>query len=305
MKENLSTTNQVNSFVKNIIGLKPTETANMAIIGPQTKELMRANLEATGGDVVAAKAMTEQEMKNSWGYSYGNGKKEITFLPIEKYLGLPEDENALPFIYDSMATQLERQLESNNNNPNRLSSYKIVSKPDLEGVFKAKEEYEQFLNMKGGDKLTMTYTQIANKEADLNTKYLSKLKEAKNTRIEVIENTGGERRKLLIGYRSPAPLNVAASNTGQVIGDWQIVAWDEDGKMVPFQGFGLSNNQPVYRPNKTKILNGYASLYSINAGDNLTTEEKIAQIKEGPIREQKRKEEIQEAIKRVALFGDR
>jgi hypothetical protein len=75
--------------------------------------------------------------------------------------------------------------------------------------------------------------------------------------------------------------------------------------MVPFQGFGLSNNQPVYRPNKTKILNGYASLYSINAGDNLTTEEKIAQIKEGPIREQKRKEEIQEAIKRVALFGDR
>ena len=303
MKTTFSTPSSTEQFVKNLIGIRPNETANMAEIGPMVKGLYRENLQIANGKQDLAKTMTQKQISNLYGYSFVNGKKEFTYLPVEKYLGLPDDKNALPFIYNSMANQLETQLQSNNNNPNSPVKYAITNRPNINAVLKAKKDYEDFNNLVGGEKTTMNFNQILKKTADLNISYLNKLKEFKNQRLEVTQDLNGQRTKLYIGYKSPAPLGISSNNLGQVVGDWQIVAWNEDGRLVPFLGLNLSNHQPIFRPNKTEILNGYASLYSINAGDHLTTEQKIAEIRRSKDMHKRKKQDIEDAVKRLSLFG--
>lgn len=76
----------------------------------QTESLLKANYILTNGDYETAKKMTADQIKNSYGASYVNGKKQTVFYPIEQAVGIPSD--GAGYIQDDVIEFVNKELAS-------------------------------------------------------------------------------------------------------------------------------------------------------------------------------------------------
>ena len=65
-------------------------------------------MQLTNGDETQSKELVAKDIGKIWGTTKVNGKPEITRLPVEKVIGMPEGATAL--IQSDMANQLAHNL---------------------------------------------------------------------------------------------------------------------------------------------------------------------------------------------------
>jgi hypothetical protein len=76
----------------------------------QAESMLHANFALTKGDLETAKTMTSEALKNTYGQSYVNGKKQTVFMPLENVIGIPHD--GIGFIQDDVIESVNNQLAS-------------------------------------------------------------------------------------------------------------------------------------------------------------------------------------------------
>jgi hypothetical protein len=76
----------------------------------QAESLLRANYILTNGDLDTAKKITSDAIKNTYGTSYVNGKKQTTFYPLENAVGIPSD--GVAFIQEDIIEFANKELAS-------------------------------------------------------------------------------------------------------------------------------------------------------------------------------------------------
>ena len=83
------------------------------IYGNDIYNQLKSNFLTTRGDFKSAVELTKDYVKDHYGETYINGKKQITDNPIEKYLGYKGNE-ITPYVQADLLNQLSVEFESNN-----------------------------------------------------------------------------------------------------------------------------------------------------------------------------------------------
>ena len=76
----------------------------------QVENILHSNYVLTKGDLDTAKKMTANIIKNTYGESHVNGRKETTFYPLETAVGIPAD--GAGYIQDDVIEYVNEQLKS-------------------------------------------------------------------------------------------------------------------------------------------------------------------------------------------------
>ena len=292
--------------IRQLTGIKSNELGYYGY-AQRFKDTYQANLHAANGNTAVADVMTKNQMQQSYGYSWINGQKTLTYMPIEKKLGMGEE--GVPIIHNAMAKQLLAQVQSVNDNPDSFEKYEIVDAPDLDGVLKARDAYhEALVNPPESVKYTMLGSAKYQQQKYL--EYQKKLKQFSNAPMpKVLVKRGSEIKSYNLALRSGAPLSISNVDGQQVIGDWSMVLTDDKGQIKSFTLNGEQNGtEPVFRPNPTELSEAYTVLYRDGMPQRGRT---LAEIVQDHMDKLKRQAEIEANLKKLEkayigpLYGER
>lgn len=98
------------NYFTNMAGIKINDLVDPLGFQEQAESILHNNFVLTKGDLDTAKKMTTDTIKNTYGESYVNGRKETTFYPLETAVGIPHD--GVGYIQDDVIGFVNEQLKS-------------------------------------------------------------------------------------------------------------------------------------------------------------------------------------------------
>lgn len=110
VKNSKSTGESPAQFALRQAGLSGSFMRNSEMYGLSMLNTYESYYKLLNGDENSAKKMFQQTVKQLYGETSINGEREMTYLPIERTIGLPED--AKPFVLDDVYDQLQAQMKS-------------------------------------------------------------------------------------------------------------------------------------------------------------------------------------------------
>lgn len=285
-----STPSSLNSWVNRLAGVgSDTTIVNQAALTSTVVGMYKENMQWTNANEDVSVGMIEQAFNKAWGISEVNGKKEMTYLPIEKTIGL--DKGAVPIMQLQIAEQIKMQVADTRRAYDQGQSefyYQVKERPD----------YDEFINSKNA----------------IREKGLSDPLYATNSGI-VKQFESGAPVELERVYRSGSKESFTANiisnafqgidqSTGQLKGDYDIGLVNKTtGANESFIGiFGSTHITPVFRPNVQHLKNSYLQINGINPQDftREETQKKIDAFKKKQQSEQDSLPLIQQSVNTFA-----
>lgn len=96
-------------FFGTITGIETSNLEEPQAFTEQAENLLENYFITTNGDLETAKEMVKDSINQTYGETYVNGKKQTTYLPLEKIIGLPQDGTA--YIQEDILSQVDTHLK--------------------------------------------------------------------------------------------------------------------------------------------------------------------------------------------------
>lgn len=202
-------------FALNQVGLNSDRMRSPTVYGNDILEEYKTYFTMLNGDQVNAKKMLDESVKQNYGDTYINGKRETTKHPIEKVLNLPE--SAIGVVQQDISEQLQRTFDEGKKrfDSNEVNEYwEIAPRKTVKDVLTSRKEAQANLMKQGFKKQSIGYESV-------NAEDISRYN--KGAPIQVIRHMrGGKRHK----YNVVIQMNPFASLTGNeehpIEGGWDI-----------------------------------------------------------------------------------
>lgn len=247
-----STPSSLSSWVNSIADVaSDTHVVNQAALNSAIVGMFKNNMQWTNGDEEASKAMITDGFHKAWGTSEINGRKEMTFLPPEKSIGL--DVGAVPLMQIQIADQIKLQAEDTKRAFDQgFSEFYIDVKP--------RPDFEAYIEAKN----TVRTKGLRDSEYAKHSKVIAEFEKGEPVELERIYRNGT--KESFSANIQPNSFQGIDPKSGELKGDYDIgLINSKTGLPEPFIGiFGSTRITPVYRPNIGEIKARYLAVNGIN-----------------------------------------
>ncbi len=240
-----------------------TDVPDLASIVQKTNSDFESNYKLMGGDYNGARNLTVQNKKLTYGLTFVNGKKQFSYMPIEKFMGV-EDDSAAGIIQNNIAPQLSKQLEGTkkafDEGPNDYY-YRIEPRPSYDEAIAAKQEIDKIMSVRD---YGVHYWERQEQLKMLN-QTVSDYTASKPLNIEKVwRSAPGHKEhieKYQISLRANDSLGLGLDPNQPIAGAYDIVLRTENGREMPIIGVdNLFNGNAVFRPDLNKLQQEYFTL---------------------------------------------
>jgi len=283
--ENLKTFDDQVRFAKKLMDIPwRADVPNLPALTLQANKAFESNLKLLGGDVEAAKAMTSHNLEQSYGTTYTNGRKEYTYLPIEKFMGI-EDGSASGIIQNEMVQQVIPQLEATKKAFDEGRNdfyYRVQDRPSFESAMAARQEMAQ-LNSKTskGNLPEADYVKFNEKMNSLQS-VINQYKENKPVKIEKVWATGTVEEFEMNIQASPS-MGLGVNSATPIAGAYDISIRTKGGRLGPIIGVdNLTSGNIVMRPDLNKLRAQYFAINGLLGSQDEYNEEWFKAYKQKP-----------------------
>lgn len=229
-RDNLSTKNDANKFVKNLTGTVDSTLVHEG--SALTDDVIAAHkkfFELANSNEEVASQLTQDYINNHYGYTNINGTKEYVLNPVERIAGRLNSAS-IPLIHEDAVTQLNKQLELNNARyKSGLSDvhYEVEMPKAKDGTPLTYESYYTLLNesQKAGN------GKEARQAVEKFNKFRDEYYGEKTVQVKVTRRNGGTEVMGLNIYPSRSMQQSADHN---VIGGFDVGLRSKTGLLVPF-----------------------------------------------------------------------
>jgi hypothetical protein len=249
---------------------------NQAALTTQVIDAYESNYRLLGGDEEAAKKMTEHNLKQVYGTTYGNGQKEFTYLPLEKFVGV--DSGASGIIQHHLANQIEPQIAQTKLAYDAGTNefyYRIKPRVSYDEAISAKEQIakDPVFSVSRGLMSGKEYLDNRKKYQELKTK-VDSFADNNPVLIEKVWRHGEVEEYQAI-YEASNNIGLGINASTPVVGAYDITLKDKNGISRPLLGAGnLSNGQAYFRPDIEGIKQMYYAIHGLNENDELHKKQK-------------------------------
>ncbi len=251
------------NLAKDLLGIPYfSDIPNMPAVVQQANDAFEANFKRLR-NVDAARSMTEANLAQVYGVTHVNGRKEFTYLPIEKFLQI---DDAAGIIQNDMAKQTITQLEATKQayDEKRLPYYyEVENRASIEEGLQANNEIAELHRTKQTKPFEYVEKLVALQQK---IKMVTANKPVKVTQVF----RDGTKKEFELSMQASENLGLGQNPNTPITGAYDVVLRSKEGRLEPIIGVdSASRGRIVYRPNLEQIQKQYFALHGLqsNPGD--------------------------------------
>ena len=266
----VNTPSRLNSWASQFVDNgRGTAVDNLPAFAIHAKNIFESNMNYHNGDIQAATKDTADGLDRAWGVTELNGRKEFTFQPVEKTIGL--DAGAVPLIREDLHEQLKAQIEPMNKayeegktkKDKRMSFYyRLPERPTFKDYHDAQLTISNYKSSRSPE---------TTKSADIQ-KAIDTINNYRNDELTIERvHDSGRIEKFTVTTKANPGLQVD-ENSG-IVGSYNVMIRGDTGPSSPMNGwFKGPLSEPIYLPSGNKIRERYSQLNGIDTS-NLSAKE--------------------------------